>query len=328
MGLSRRSGNDFRNEFSWSHSRFETFRGCLKRYHYHYYAYWGGWDPSADPLVRRIYILRNLKNRYLWAGSAVHDAVAAVLEDVRAGRAPSDPQRVAEGAVERMRRGFRESRDGAYLQQPKGKLGLMEHHYREAVPDDEWRSFADMVRRCILTFFREPFLAQAQGLEADDWLALEDLESFSIDNAKVYVKMDLAHRSPAGGAVILDWKTGRRKPKPEGLQLGCYALYATEAWGIEAKRIEVREVNLNTGAVGSAQITERHLKAAREQICEGIAAMRERLVDPENNVADPQDFPASPDPRTCRRCAFRDVCPEYRAALAPAEGASLWSAIS
>ncbi len=305
----------FRNEFSWSHSRQETFRECLKRYYYHYYAYWGGWNADADPLVRKLYVLRKLKNRYLWAGSAVHDAVAGVLEKIRAGLTAPSGEEVAEAALEQMRQDFRGSRDGLYLERPGRVVGLFEHHYKESIADEEWRSFADMVRRSILGFANGPFMEQVRALSANDWLTLEELLTFQIDGAKVYVKMDLAHRASDGGAVIVDWKTGRRRPKPEGLQLGCYALYATEAWGVSPEQILVIEANLNTGAVGSARITPRHLDTARETIAAGIGEMRALLTDAENNVASEADFPANPSPRTCRRCPFREVCPEYLATM-------------
>ncbi len=310
-----------RNEFSWSHSRFETFRECLRRYYYHYYAYWGGWSPDADPLARRLYILRNLKNRYLWAGAIVHDAVAGILERVRARLPEPDPTEAADQALQRMRAEFRQSRDGAYLQDPKRATGLVEHHYREAVSDEEWRGFAEMVRRSIHGFAQGPFLAAARELASEDWLSLEELLNFEIDGAKVYVKMDLAHRRPDGGAVILDWKTGKRRPQPEGLQLGCYALYASQAWDIPPERIQVIEANIHTGAVGSAMLSAEHLEKARAEISAGIGQMRERLADPESNTARAEDFPASPSGPTCRRCVFRELCPDYQA-LAEARGQS------
>jgi len=322
MAASSRSSGEFRNEFSWSHSRFGTFKECLRRYYYHYYAYWGGWDPSADPFVRKLYILRSLKNRYLWAGSAVHETVAAILERVRAGLALPDPEKTAEETIEQMRTEFRGSLSGAYVQEPRRRLGLMEHHYREGVADAEWRSMADMVRRSILGFFQGPFLSAVREVPAADWLALENLESFVLDGAKVYVKMDLAHRKPDAGAVILDWKTGRRRPRPQGLQLGCYALYATEAWDLEPDRIQVIEANLSTGAVGSAQVSAELLETARQTIAEGIREMRALLSDPENNIAEQKRFPAAPNPQTCRRCPFREVCPEYQQVLATADQAS------
>ncbi len=322
MSTSNARSTGFRNEFSWSHSRYETFRECLRRYYYHYYGYWGGWAADADPFVRRLYILKNLKNRYLWAGSVVHDAVAGVLEHVKAGLGPPDETAVAQEAVARMRTEFRQSRDGAYLEDPKGAVGMVEHHYREAIADSEWRSFAEMAERSILGFCRGPFLAQALELKPADWLTLEELLTFQIDGAKVFVKMDLAHRTEEGGAVIKDWKTGRRRPKPEGLQLGCYALYATEAWDLEPEQIQVIEANINTGAVGSAQITAAHLETARDAISTGIAEMRARLTDAETNTADLNDFPASPTLQRCRRCAYREVCPEYKHVLAPNDRAS------
>jgi len=315
-----------RNEFSWSHSRYETFRECLRRYYYQYYAYWGGWSADADPVARRLYILRNLKNRYLWAGAIVHDAVAGILERVRARLPEPEAAAVAEEAVARMRADFRTSREGGYLKDPKRVVGLVEHHYREAVRDEEWRGFAEMVRRSIVGFAQGPFLPAARELAPEDWLTLEQLLDFSIDGAKVYVKMDLAHRRAGGGAVICDWKTGKRRPQPEGLQLGCYALYASEAWGIAPEAIQVIEANINTGAVGSAVLSAGHIENARAEISAGIARMRERLADVENNVAREQDFPASPSPQTCRRCVFRELCPEYQTLTQAHRGAGQPSA--
>ena len=40
--------------------------------------------------------------------------------------------------------------------------------------------------------------------------------------------------------------------------------------------------------------------------------MRAHLADVENNLADEAGFPASPEPRICSRCVFREVCPEYQ----------------
>ncbi len=307
----------FRNEFSWSHSRYETFKECLRRYYYNYYAYWGGWNTDADPFTRKLYILKNLKNRYLWAGSAVHDAVAEILELVRVGQKPPDPEEAAERCIEQMRAGFRQSRAREYIDNPKRALGLVEHHYNEPVSDEVWRDMAAMARNSIIGFCRGTFLASACELKLDQWLSLEKLLTFTVAEAKVYVKMDFAYSTSEGGAVICDWKTGRRKPQPEGLQLGCYALYATEAWDLPPEQIQVIEANINIGAIGSARITQSHLDSAREQIKTGVVAMRERLSDVDNNVAVLSDFPAEPATRLCSRCVYREVCPEYIASTAP-----------
>ena len=73
------------NEFSWSKTRDEMFRDCLRKYYFHYYGAWGGWDPHADERTRQLYILKNLQTRAMWAGDRVHRAIHAALaaEDKR-----------------------------------------------------------------------------------------------------------------------------------------------------------------------------------------------------------------------------------------------------
>lgn len=301
-----------RNAFSWSHSRHETFRDCPRRYFYHYYGAWGGWSPDADPRVRQLYVLKNLKGRQAWAGGQVHDAVADTLRQVRAGHPvpPEAGRAAAEAAVARMRREFRESRDGAYRARPKQALGLMEHHYREAIPDAEWRAQAEAVRRAVLRFHEGPYLEEARALPADAWLALEELASFELDGSPVFVRLDLAVRPAADRVMVVDWKTGRRAPRPEGLQLGIYALYVHEQWEIAPEAITVREVNLTAGAEGQARVTAEQIESAREAIRESMREMRARLADAAENGAVEADFTTRPGARTCAYCPFREVCPD------------------
>jgi len=151
-------GAELRNRLSWSHSRHETFRSCLRRYYYHYYGSWGGWSTGAPPERRRLYLLKNLKSRYLWAGGIVHEVVAAALTQVRAAgeTAPLPPvsgEEAGEHTVARMRREFRLSRGSAYREDPRRVLGLIEHHYAESVGDAAWQGLAETVRSDL---FRSP----------------------------------------------------------------------------------------------------------------------------------------------------------------------------
>ena len=70
----------FKNEFSWSISRDRVFQTCPRQYYFNYYGYWGGWDINAPARIRQIYILKQLKNRYMWAGAKVHDCIERTLE--------------------------------------------------------------------------------------------------------------------------------------------------------------------------------------------------------------------------------------------------------
>ena len=58
----RDTRGEFLNEFSWSKSRAETFQTCLRKYYWHYYASWGGWEYGADHHTRELYVMKNLSS--------------------------------------------------------------------------------------------------------------------------------------------------------------------------------------------------------------------------------------------------------------------------
>ena len=75
----------FKNEFSWSTSRDDTFRKCLRMYYFHYYGSWGGWSDEVDDRTRKIYILKQLQTRQMWAGKKVHECIEKVIKDIHDG---------------------------------------------------------------------------------------------------------------------------------------------------------------------------------------------------------------------------------------------------
>jgi hypothetical protein len=117
---------DLANVFSWSRSRAAMFDECRRRYYYHYYGSWGGWDPTASPDVRRLYVLKQLTGRQGWAGRTVHAAVELVLRALHAGQVLSET-RLIEDTVRRMREEWRFSRRGGYRERPKEAVALFEH---------------------------------------------------------------------------------------------------------------------------------------------------------------------------------------------------------
>ena len=115
---------DLVNEFSWSRTRDNVFKGCRRRYYYQYYGAWGGWEAGADPLVRRLYVLKQLGTRQMWAGRLVHEAVERALLAMRDGHALSEAALI-EDTVRQMRLEWRGSKDGVYREHPK-RTGLFE----------------------------------------------------------------------------------------------------------------------------------------------------------------------------------------------------------
>ena len=76
---------ELQNTFSWSVSRDNLFRECLRKYYFSYYGYWGGWQQDAPERTRMIYILKQLKNRPIWIGQVVHSCIARSLQNLSRG---------------------------------------------------------------------------------------------------------------------------------------------------------------------------------------------------------------------------------------------------
>src|SRR5204863_471020 len=104
------------NDFSWSRSRDGAFQECKRKYYYHYYGAWGGWDAAASEEVRRLYILKQLASRQQWAGRVVHDAVEMALHAFAQGRdIPVEP--FIADVIERMRGDWSDARLEAIREQ-------------------------------------------------------------------------------------------------------------------------------------------------------------------------------------------------------------------
>ena len=153
---------DLANVFSWSRSRAGMFEECRRRYYYHYYGAWGGWDSNAPPDIRQLYVLKQLTGRQGWAGRTVHSAVELVLRVLHAGEELSEG-RLIEDTVRRMRDEWRFSHRGGYRDRPKEAVALFEHEYGVEVPDQAWQILRDHVCRCLRNFHRLPLLADIRS---------------------------------------------------------------------------------------------------------------------------------------------------------------------
>jgi len=140
---------DLVNEFSWSRTRDNVFQECRRRYYYQYYGAWGGWDVNSDPLVRRLYILKQLATRQMWIGRLVHEAVERCLLALRDGHGLSEASLI-EDTVRQMRAEWKGSRAGLYRETPK-RPSLFEHEYAVPIKDSEWQALRDHLVRCLRT---------------------------------------------------------------------------------------------------------------------------------------------------------------------------------
>lgn len=306
-----------KNEFTWSASRSRTFAYCPRQYWWNYYGSWGGWDRNAGGEAREAYMLKNLANRWTWPGTMVHDTIEGILREQQGGggqgalgfAAPADPDEVIERATEAMRDQWVLSRSAEYRRRPKKAFGLVEHEYDEAIPRAEWRKANDKVRDGLRVFLDSELYARIRDSDPSTWLPIETLDKFDFEGVGVWAVLDFAWRLPDGRIEIYDWKTGEVKPEANMLQLGCYALYVGQKYGVSAEQVSTHLVYLGAEMQDMAfEVSEDDLVKTRGEMRASIAGMRTRLRDKEENVAVREDFAMTDDLGKCRICAFRRLC--------------------
>lgn len=298
---------DLVNEFSWSRSRDGAFQECRRRYFYHYYGAWGGWEATATEEVRRLYVLKQLASRQQWAGRAVHDAVELALHGMRDGRAVPVEPFIAD-VIERMRGEWRSSKAGRYRDNPK-TVALFEHEYRVELAPEAWRAMSQNVATCLRNFFRLPLLGEIRATTPEHWSIEHWSKVFDFEGTQIWVAPDFGFWTGEGRLGLVDWKTGGAAGHDgAAFQLGCYALYARELLGVEPAQVDLYEVNLREPLVTAHRWDPERLEAVKEQLRLSIRAMKAYLSDPAANVAVITDFERTEDLRICKWCNFRAVC--------------------
>jgi hypothetical protein len=304
---------DLANSFSWSRSRAAVFEECRRRYFYHYYGAWGGWDPAAPEETRRLYVLKQLTGRQGWAGRVVHEAVEMALRVLHAERDLPEAWLLDE-TLRRMRREWRRSKSGAYRTSPKEGVALFEHEYAIEVRDRTWQVLRDHVLRCLRNFHRLPLLAQIRETPRERWILIEDVRAFEFEGTPVFAAPDFGYWTTDDRLALVDWKTGSPDPEETAVQLGCYALYARDVLDVAPELVSLLEVNLREPSVTVHPWDERRIDAIRDRLRLSIRGMKAWLRDPERNVAVLEDFERTEELRLCRWCNFRAVCrPELSA---------------
>jgi PD-(D/E)XK nuclease superfamily len=294
------------NEFSWSRSRDATFQDCRRRYFYQYYGSWGGWASDAAAEVRRLYILKQLASRQMWAGRVVHDAIEMALHVFREGRTVPVEPFIAD-VVERMRGDWRSSRAAHYREDPR-TVALYEHEYAVDLKPDVWQALRNSVVVCLRNFFRLPLLEAVRKTPPEHWSIEHWSKVFDFEGTPVWIAPDFGYWNADGLLTLIDWKTGASDADATAFQLGCYALYARDLLGVEPSRVELLQANLREPMVTPLAWDDARLEAVRDQLRLSIRSMRAYLVDPAANLARIEDFEQTEELRICRRCNFRVVC--------------------
>ena len=122
-------------------------------------------------------------------------------------------------------------------------------------------------------FFASDSYRFIQTMSDTQWLAIEDLDSFEVHGAKLWVKLDFAIRH-GERIYIYDWKTGKVAKENE-VQLAIYALYAKQKWDVDLGLIRLFDVYLNQQLPVKVKPTVRLIDSAKGFIEDSIDSMKE-----------------------------------------------------
>jgi hypothetical protein len=298
---------ELKNEFSWSKTRDEVFKTCLRQYWFAYYGYWNGWLENAPERTRQIYILKNLKNRYMWAGEKIHECIQRNLNNIRRGIKVLSIDEIVSITLDQMRAEFRSSRSKNYLKNPK-TCALFEHEYGMELTDEQWKETANNVDTCLRNFYASNIYDGLKSHPKGEWLEVEEFSSFHLDGIKINLAIDCAIRE--GHDVLLyDWKTGKSILEDLSIQLSCYALYAMEKWHVSPQSLRIIEYNLSFNKATEFSVTHGEAENIKGYIGGSIKDMQSLLRDAENNISvEEGKFDKVEDDRVSFRCNFRRVC--------------------
>lgn len=288
---------------TWSVSRDKRLKTCLRRYYFQHYGSRGGSRDTASADRRELYILKWLRNRYMWVGEIVHELVEEALEGFRT-RSEVHPDELVRSGVQRMRAEYCESKQRVYRERPRLACGLFEHEYEERVSREEWQAQRKRMERCVRNFFSLPLVQVIRETPGYRWLALEETSSFVVDGSNVLVKPDFAWRDPEGCVHLVDWKTGLPRPEDETFQLAVYAIHGRREWGAAPHELRGHIAYLDRGEVAEFDIGERELSQAEQTIRDSLGTMRNlHESDPPAEL-----FPMTSETGVCAMCNFKRLC--------------------
>jgi hypothetical protein len=299
--------SELKNEFAWSKTRDEIFKTCPRQYWFSYYGYWNGWLESAPERTRQIYVLKNLKNRQMWAGEKVHECIQRSLNNIRRGIKVLPVDEIVSITLDQMRAEFRSSKSKNYWKNPKS-CGLFEHEYEVEVSDGEWKEVASNVETCLRNFYASDIYDGLKSHRKGGWLEVEEFSSFFLDRTKINLVIDCAIRE-GKGIYIYDWKTGKSLSEDLSVQLGCYALYAMEKWNIPPESLSIIEYNLSIDKSNWFSVGQEEMKGMRGYINGSIKDMQSLLIDVSNNLPMEEDrFSKVEDEHVISRCNYKKIC--------------------
>lgn len=302
--------NNVYPEWSWSQSRDNIFKECLRKYYYQYYCGYNGWLETAPEINKSAYRLKQLTNLYLGFGEIVH----SLIEDIIKYRLQKKEQFSSVVMAERIKKElnslYRDSRNkNIWLQNVKKFHMLHEIYYNGMLPAKRVEIIKERIEPITNNFFSS--ITYKDLTSPGQIIQIEKLNDFYYANNKIYVKIDLLYRDKDNNFVVVDWKTGMENERSEN-QLQIYALYLANKYkNINIDNSSFRLEYLLNGECISNNISFEDMEKTKNNIIESIKKMKSYLLDKDNNIPKAEkQFIAKPEKHKCGECNYKEICNE------------------
>lgn len=273
----------------WSYSRHRLWSRCRRAYFYNYIA--PALREPAGLDLSLIHHLKSLQPGQAILGRLIHEVIEQQISRVRLGHHADE-----EMARSQYSRSLEHYRTGAGMK-------IIEQFNGQVLGDDFFDALSDCGLRQIGTFFQVVW----PGLDGLEYLNHEQMEVFYLGDTPMAVKLDYVCLGVDGDLIISDWKTGAwTEPHRNDLQMGSYALWASEKMRAEPEKTQCRLVYLACGRSETLCFSREDLEGIRTRI---IQSFREI-----NQDFDQERFIPSPGARLCHSCRFSTIC---KSSLAP-----------
>ncbi|MCP4651824.1 MAG: PD-(D/E)XK nuclease family protein [Candidatus Omnitrophica bacterium] len=293
-----------KNVLTWSFSRGRLFNECRRAYYYQYYASWGGWERNSDELARKAYILKNVRNMDAWIGDIVHQAIKWILRTMLNGEGVTLDQ--ARNTIKhQLVKTWEQSRSSAWEKNIKNNLNLLEHYYKREPTREELSRRIRKAVESIYNFYNSGLIDNFSKLEKENFLTIDELDSFNFEGVKTFAIPDLAIKT--NKYCLYDWKTGKPSEK-DVLQLSCYVLYAVSKWGLDPEDVNIIPIYLTQKGFSTDAVMPVNIDIVKTHIRGSLAEMRAVLLDVKNNKIDAKLCPKAEDSWRCKNCKFQEIC--------------------
>ena len=291
---------EYTNILGWSHSRYNTFQTCKRKY---YYTYYSKWDRPENRV--KINTLRNLTSIALEIGNITHKIIYDLLKRMQKSAAPIDRERFASYSEAKARNIF------------SAKI-FQEIYYEEQNEIDFENRIYEPVIKALTNFLESERLEWlfSEAIETkDNWyLPSEndedrDFGECRVDNMKAYCKVDCLF--PVGNELhVIDWKTGKFDQMQHGNQLRGYAAWASFHFEKTFDKIKPTAVYLLPEYIEhSVTIQESDIEEFAIRIRKQTDEMYAMCEDPDDNIPLAKtEFPLTDNTRICDYCNFRELC--------------------